>query len=65
MSHNNPITVTRHKKVLAEMIVDTMRNENKSLLEAYITVQRLVTDDSVIEQAKALIASINHDNMVA
>lgn len=59
MSHHNPLTVKRHQKALAEMIVDTMKNENLSLLEAYITVQRMVTSDEVIALAKERIAKLN------
>ncbi len=59
MSYNNPITVKRHQKALAAMIVDTMRNENKNLLEAYITVSRMATSDEVIALAKAEVAKRN------
>jgi hypothetical protein len=59
MSYNNPLTVERHKKALADMIVDTMRNENKSLLEAYVTISQLATSDEVISLAKDKINVIN------
>lgn len=63
MSYNNQITVKRHQKALAAMIVDTMRNEDKSLLEAYITVQRMVTSDEVIALAKAEVAKRNGEKV--
>jgi hypothetical protein len=59
MSHNNPLTVNRHKKALAEMIVDTMRNDDVSLLEAYLTISRLATSDEVIGLAKQKVAKLN------
>ena len=59
MSYNNQITVRRHKKALAEMIFDTMRNENKSLLEAYVKVQSMVTEDDVLNQVKEMVQTYN------
>lgn len=59
MSYNNPITVKRHQKALANMIIDTMRNENLSLLEAYVKVSSMATSDEVIEIAKKMVEELN------
>lgn len=59
MSYNNPITIRRHKKALASMIVDTMRNENLSLLEAYVKVSSMASSEEVIDLAKKEIEKIN------
>lgn len=59
MSHNNPLTVKRHRKALADMIVDIMKNEDKSLLEAYATLASLATSDEVVELAKDKVNKLN------
>ncbi len=56
---NNPITVKRHQKALAAMIVDIMRNENKSLLEAYAKLASMATSDEVVELAKQKVNELN------
>jgi hypothetical protein len=59
MAHINQITVKRHQKALAEMIVDIMRNEDKSLLEAYATLASMATSDEVIALAKKRVDELN------
>lgn len=59
MSYNNQLTVKRHQEALAAMIVDTMRNRDVSLLEAYLTISRMATSDEVIELAKQKVAKLN------
>lgn len=59
MSYHNQLTVRRHRKALAEMIVDTMRNEDLSLLQAYVKVAALATSDEVIALAKEKVEEFN------
>lgn len=59
MAHINQITVKRHQKALAEMIVDIMRNEDKNLLEAYATLASMATSDEVIALAKKRVDELN------
>lgn len=59
MAHINQITVKRHQKALAGMIVDIMRNEDKSLLEAYATLASMATSDEVIALAKKRVDELN------
>lgn len=59
MSYNNQLTVKRHQKALAGMIIDIMRNEDKSLLEAYATLASMATSDQVTNMAKAMVEKIN------
>lgn len=55
----NTLTLKRHQKVLSDMIVDTMRNESCSLLEAYVKLQNLVSSEEVVSRAKKKIMYIN------
>lgn len=55
----NPLTVKRHQKALAAMIVDIMRNEDKSLLEAYAKLASMATSDEVVELAKKKVNELN------
>lgn len=64
MSYNNPITVRRHQEALAEMIVDIMHNEDKSLLEAYARLASMATSDEVIAIAKKKVEEINSNATV-
>lgn len=59
MSNHNPLTVKRHQKALAAMIVDIMRNENLSLLEAYAKLASMATSDEVVGLAKKEVEMIN------
>lgn len=59
MSNHNPLTVKRHQKALAEMIVDIMRNEDLSLLEAYAKLASMATSDEVTDLAKKEVERIN------
>lgn len=59
MSYNNPLTTIRHRKQLASMIVETMKNEGCSLLEAYVTLQALVSDEYTLAIAKDKINKLN------
>lgn len=59
MSYNNPITVKRHKKALAAMIVDIMQNEDMSLLEAYARLASMATSDEVIGLARERVEVLN------
>lgn len=56
---NNPLTIKRHQKALAEMIIDIMRNEDKSLLEAYARLASMATSDEVVELAKKRVNELN------
>lgn len=55
----NPLTVKRHQKALAAMIIDIMRNEDKSLLEAYAKLASMATSDEVVEMAKQKVNELN------
>lgn len=55
----NPLTIKRHQKALAEMIVDIMRNEDLSLLEAYAKLASLATSDEVVALAKQRVEALN------
>lgn len=55
----NQLTVKRHQKALAAMIVDIMRNEGKSLLEAYAKLASMATSDEVVEMAKQKVNELN------
>lgn len=59
MSNNNQLTVKRHRQALARMIIDIMRNEDKSLLEAYATLASMATSDEVVDIAKKEIERLN------
>lgn len=59
MSYNNQITVKRHQKALADMIIDIMRNEDKSLLEAYAKLASMATSDEVVNLAKEKVNELN------
>lgn len=59
MSYNNPLTMQRHRRALAGMIIDIMRNEDLSLLEAYAKLASMATSDEVVELAKKEIEAIN------
>ena len=59
MSNNNPLTQKRHKQALAKMIVDIMRNEDKSLLEAYASLASMATSDEVVGMAKDIVNKLN------
>lgn len=63
MSKHNPLTTIRHRKQLASMIVDTMKNEECSLLEAYVTLQALVSDEATLAIAKKKIEQLNGDQV--
>jgi len=52
MSHNNQLTVKRHRKELSDMIIDIMQDENVSLLQAYVKLAGMVTSDEVINLTK-------------
>ncbi len=41
------------------MIVDIMRNEDKSLLEAYAKLASMATSDEVVELAKQKVNELN------
>lgn len=55
----NPLTIKRHQQALCDMIIDTMRNENLSMLEASGRVMRMVTSDEVETMVKAKVAKLN------
>lgn len=55
----NILTVKRHQKILAKMIVEIMRNEDLSLLEAYVKLASMATSDEVIDLAKQKVKEIN------
>lgn len=56
---NNPITIKRHQKVLAGIIIDIMRNEDLSLLEAYAKLASMATSDEVVNLAKEKVEELN------
>jgi hypothetical protein len=58
MNHN-PLTTKRHQKALASMIVDIMRNEDRSLLEAYAKLASMATSDEVVNLAKKEVEELN------
>lgn len=59
MSNHNPLTVKRHQRALADMIIDIMRNEDKNLLEAYVRLASMATSDEVSDLAKKRVEALN------
>lgn len=59
MQFTNPLTQKRVTKDFAKLIVDTMRHENISLLEAYVGLSHLMTSDEVLTLAKEEISKLN------
>lgn len=59
MSHHNPLTVRRHQKALAAMIIEIMQNQDLSLLEAYVKLASMATSDEVVDLAKKRVEELN------
>lgn len=59
MSKLATVNEIKRRRELASMIVETMQDNHCSLLEAYVSLQRLVSDDYTLALAKAKIQQLN------